>query len=52
MSARGLRSIGLDADSIIDGISAALFAAEISFRRLDAYVAEQKLNLFQFPPAS
>jgi hypothetical protein len=42
------RSRGFDADVIIHGIAESLLAPEISLSGLDAYVAEQKLNLFQF----
>ncbi len=45
----GLR-LGLKADVVIHGITQLLFAAQIPFGRLDADVAEQKLNLFEFSP--
>ena len=38
-------SFGLQTDPIIDGISEPLFAAEVSLRRLNALMAEQKLDL-------
>jgi hypothetical protein len=40
-------SIWFDADAIIDGVAEALLAAQISLGRLDAHVAQQKLNLLQ-----
>ena len=38
-------SFGLQTDPIIDGIYEPLFAAEVSLRRLNALMAEQKLDL-------
>jgi hypothetical protein len=38
-----------DADFVVDRISQALLAAKVSLRRLDAYVAEQELDLLEFP---
>ena len=35
---------------VIDSIPQSLFAAEISFSRLDADVPQQELNLFEFSP--
>ena len=40
----------LKADVVVDGIPQSLFAAQISFGRLDADVPEQELNLFEFSP--
>jgi hypothetical protein len=34
---------------IIDGITESLLAAQVSLRRLDAYMAEQELNLLKLP---
>ncbi len=42
-------TVGLDTDPIIDGVSKALLTAKISLGRLDGDMAEQKLNLVQFP---
>ena len=43
-------SLGLrfKADVIVDGVPQSLFAAQISFGRLDTHVPEQELNLFEF----
>jgi hypothetical protein len=41
-------SVRFDADAIIHRVPEPLLAAEIPLSRLDAHVAEQKLNLFQF----
>ena len=45
----GLR-LRLKADIVVHGIPQSLFAAQISFGRLDADVTEQELNLFEFSP--
>ncbi len=42
-------TVGLDADPIIDGVLKALLTAKISLGRVDGDMAEQKLNLVQFP---
>jgi hypothetical protein len=36
-----------EADRIIDRVAESLFAADVTLRRLDAHVAEQKLNLVE-----
>ncbi len=41
--------VWFDADPIVDGVPKTLFAAEIPFGRLDRNVAEQELDLVQFP---
>jgi len=38
-----------EADFVIYGVAESLFAAEVSFGRLDAHMAKQELNLFKFP---
>ena len=38
-------SFGLQTDPIVDGVSEPLLAADVSLGRLDALVAEQKLDL-------
>jgi len=40
-------SVRFDADAIIHRVPEPLLAAEIPFSRLDAHVAEQKLDLLQ-----
>ena len=42
-------TVGLDADPVVDGISKALLAAKIPLGCLDGDVAQQKLDLVQFP---
>jgi len=37
-----------ESDPVVDRIAESLFAAEISLRRLDRYMPEKKLNLFEF----
>ena len=45
----GQRTIlGLNADAVIDGAPDPLLAAQVSLRRLNRDVAQQKLDLLQF----
>lgn len=44
-----LRGGWFEADLVVDGISEPLLAAEVSLRRLDADMTEQKLDLLKFP---
>lgn len=48
MSRRRLRRIGLNAQMIVDRLLQLLLAAEVTLRGLNRYVAEQKLDLFEF----
>jgi hypothetical protein len=43
-----LYSLGFKPDVVVDSIPQSLFAAEVSFGRLDADVPEQELNLLEF----
>ena len=44
-------SIALDTElhAVVDGLDEILFGAEVALGGLDTRVAEQQLNLFQFP---
>jgi hypothetical protein len=42
------RHIGFDSQSVVDGSSEPLLAAEVPLGRLDRDVPEQKLDLIQF----
>ena len=42
-------SIGLDSDPVVDRVLKTLLTAKIFLGRLDGDVAEQKLDLVQFP---
>jgi hypothetical protein len=44
-----ISSTGLDADPVVNRVSKMLLAAEVSFGRLHGGVAQQKLDLVQFP---
>jgi hypothetical protein len=45
----GSSGIRFDAQSVVYSGSELLLAAKVAFRRLDRYVAEQELNLIEFP---
>lgn len=42
-------SLNPDFDSVVDGLNEILLGAEIAFGGLDGGVAEEQLNLLQFP---
>ncbi len=42
-------AVGLDADQVVDRVSKTLLTAKIPLGRLDGHVAQQELNLVQFP---
>ena len=45
-------ALGVEGEQVVHWMSKILFAAEITFRRLDGCMPQQELNLLQLPTAA